>query len=110
MKLYIAGPMRGVEDNNRTAFAMAESNLTLAGHEVFNPWHIEETFRKAYGYLPSLRETMTAGMAWIGWEAEGIAVLPHWGDSYGAKAEVAFATALGLPHDFVSEWIRKVAA
>lgn len=38
MKVYIAGPMRGISNFNKLAFDDAESLLKARGHETVNPW------------------------------------------------------------------------
>lgn len=118
MKLYLAGPMRGYPDFNFAAFDKAALELRAAGYNVFNP---AERDRSAYGpgfnKSPkgdlqdlassgfSLRDALDADLAWICQHAEGVALLPGWGDSLGAQAEVRVAMALGIPYNWVSQWI-----
>lgn len=110
MKLYLAGPMRGVPQFNYPAFHAAAAKLRDQGHEVFNPAekdierHGEDFFAdnptgdpavaEAKGF--SLREALGIDLAWICAEAEGIALLPGWYHSKGAQAEYRTAEALGL--------------
>lgn len=37
MKVYVAGPMRGIPEFNFPAFNLAAKNLRADGHVVFNP-------------------------------------------------------------------------
>lgn len=109
MKLYLAGPMRGIPDFNFPAFHAAAANLRAAGHHVFNPAERDEAAHgkdvsksptgdladvKASGF--SLRDALHADTTFICLEGEGIALLPGWERSKGALAEKALAEALGL--------------
>ena len=110
MKLYLAGPMRGKPFFNFPEFDTAAAALRAQGHEVFSP---AERDRSAHGDIAStnltgdeheatkkhgfsLREALAADMKFICEEAEGIALLPDWERSKGARAEKATAYALGL--------------
>ena len=88
MRIYLSGPMSGIEDNNRPAFRAAAVELRGMGHEVYNP--------ADHGLTLSYREYLTMDMVWIGRKAEAIAMLPGWLSSPGAQAEYAFAVALNL--------------
>lgn len=109
MKIYLAGPMRGYENFNFTAFDYAAEKLRSQGHEVFSP---ADNDRKRLGELPpnptgdetqlaletkfTIREAMRDDTKWICEEAEAIALLPGWEKSSGATAETALAICLGL--------------
>jgi hypothetical protein len=111
MKVYIAGPMRGVAHFNFPAFRAAAARLRAQGHDVFSPAEKdnerhgadicegnlagdEEKAARDHGF--SLREALGVDLAWICAEAEAIALLPGWERSKGATAERAAAIALGL--------------
>ena len=110
MKIYLAGPMRGIPNFNFPAFHHAAEILRLGGHEVFspaehdiktngpeignNPTGSEEIATKKCGF--SIREALGADTAWICAHAECVALLPGWENSKGANAEKALAEALGL--------------
>ena len=111
MRIYLAGPMRGVPLFNFPAFMKAAEKLRTQGHTVFNPAERdnkrhgrdisagnqsgdEEQAAQEYGF--SLREALGTDLAWICVEAEGIAMLPNWEKSKGAIAEKSTAEALGL--------------
>lgn len=108
MKLYLAGPMTGIKDFNFPAFDAATAQLREAGHHVFNPadndrengydgisehGNPDEAFIKGF----DLRTALKQDLSWICDHAEGLALLPGWGDSRGAKAEVALSHALRIP-------------
>lgn len=111
MKIYVAGPMRGMPEFNFPAFHRAAAGLRALGHEVFNPAEKDiETYgtdiskgnvtgseavaSSQHGF--SLREALGADLAWICAEADAVALLPGWQNSKGATAELATAIALGL--------------
>lgn len=112
MKVYLAGPMRGIPEFNFPAFHAAAAQLRACGHHVFSPAErdierhggvdiskgnasgCEDEAAKAHGF--NLREALGDDLAWICAEAEAIALLPGWENSKGAAAELATARALGL--------------
>lgn len=116
MKLYLAGPMRGIPFFNFPAFKEAAAALRAKGHYVFNPAERDEEIHgeglsegneegceaKAvieHGF--SLRRALREDLAFICDEAEGIAVLPGWEGSRGCQAEMTVASALDLPIIFL---------
>lgn len=111
MKIYVAGPMRGIPEFNFPAFHSASAKLRSLGHFVFSPAEkdnerhgtdiskgnangCEETAAKEHGF--NLREALGVDLGWICAEADAVALLPGWEHSKGAKAEKAAADALGL--------------
>jgi Domain of unknown function (DUF4406) len=110
MKIYLAGPMRGIANFNFPAFDYAEEKLLAEGHFVFSPAARdravlgvglennlsgdEKVAEQTVGF--SLREALGADTKWICAEADAIALLPGWEKSSGANAEHALAKALGL--------------
>lgn len=109
MKIYLAGPMRGIKAYNHPAFDAAAVKLRSEGHEVFSP---ADHDRKEYpdldwpnmtgdmiqdGITPkNMREIIGVDLVWIAQNADAIALLPGWERSRGAKAERALADFLGL--------------
>lgn len=111
MKIYVAGPMRGIPEFNFPAFNAAATMLRAAGHIVFNPAEKdnerhgtdiskgnatgdESVAATQHGF--DLRVALGDDLRWICAEAEAIALLPGWEKSKGALAEYATANALGL--------------
>lgn len=98
MTLYICGPMSGIEDLNHPAFFKAESRLKEQGHEVINPAAIDEQLGldPHQGVMDpeflkkAAQRDLEAVIA-----SDGIALLPDWEKSKGAKAELAVAQWLG---------------
>ena len=120
MKIYLAGPMRGIPEFNFPAFHAATARLREAGHTVFSPAEAdnehhgvdiskgnatgdEEVAAKEHGF--NLRFALGKDLAWICAEAEAVALLNGWERSKGAKAEKAAGEALGL---VVGPWERFV--
>lgn len=95
MKLYLAGPMRGLPESNFPAFDAATARLRFQLHEVFSP---AERDRQdgvnchnrdiAYFMGVDLPEVC---------KADAVAVLPGWKQSQGCTIELAVADALGKP-------------
>ncbi len=103
MKLYLAGPMRGIPFFNFPAFHAAAADLRAQGHEVFSPAEHDIQRGLAQSESPewynggrNIREALHADTTFICLEAEGIALLPNWEKSKGAVAELALTEALGL--------------
>ena len=109
MKVYLAGPMRGIPHFNFPTFYRAAKDLRAQGHEVFNPAERDEREHgkkvaasrtgdlaeaEARGFC--LREALAEDMEWICLHAEAIALLPGRERSKGANAEKATAEALSL--------------
>ncbi len=91
MRLYIAGPMTGIEDFNYPAFNAAAKRLRAQGHDVINPAENDNgDTSQPWSYYMRLDIHHVLNV-------EGVAVLPGWKESRGARLEVTVATALGLP-------------
>lgn len=98
-RIYLAGPMTGIEDFNFPAFHAATEVLRLAGNEVFSPaeqdletWGDMETIKAKANY----RDCLRVDLNWILDNATAIALLPGWENSTGAMAEWTLAKALKL--------------
>ena len=105
MRIYVAGPMRGIKDHPER-FRKATAQLRDLGHEVFSPdeqpkhpWSPNPT--------PAIREVFKGDMTWICDKADAIALLPGWNKSKGAKAEAALGKALGIRVDLIETFIGK---
>lgn len=107
MKLYLAGPMRGIPDFNFPVFNRVATVLRAVGYEVFNPAEkgLEKHKDAASESLAFRRAVFALDTEWICQEADGIALLPLWHDSKGAKAEEALAAAIGIPARYWDQWV-----
>jgi hypothetical protein len=116
-KIYVAGPMRGIPDFNFPAFKEASAKLRALGYDVFSPAErdlkvdgdifgsktgdLEEITKKGF----SLRAALAADVKFISEQADGIALLPGWENSAGARAEKALAEALQIMVKPIQEWL-----
>lgn len=111
MKIYVAGPMRGIPEFNFPAFHAATSRLRAEGHTVFSPAERDilvtgvdiskgnatgnnALAEQLHGF--NLREALKDDLEFICLHADAVALLPGWENSKGANAERATALALGL--------------
>jgi hypothetical protein len=98
MRLYLAGPMRGIPFTNFPAFHDAAHHLRGDGHEVWSPVEQDEKL----GLTPemsaarSIGECMATDLPEV-CRAEAVAVLPGWRESEGARIETFVAKACGIP-------------
>lgn len=109
MKLYIAGPMRGIPEFNFPAFEEATVALRAAGHTVFSP---HEKDLDVPGFDPKdpaslaaldLGETMRADLRAV-LDADAIVMLKGWHKSSGARLERVVAESTGrMVYQFVAE-------
>lgn len=118
MKIYLGGPMRGIDAYNFPAFYEAAKVLRDMGHSVFNPaeadvdrlnltqplngasGHLDPAWSGQYlldnPHLFSLRAALAEDLDYIVQVADAIVLLPGYQTSSGVKAERAAAEALGL--------------
>jgi len=87
MKLYLAGPMRGIPNYNKQLFNSEARRLRALGHEVFDPGDNELGDHDLSWYMAIDLPAVC--------RAEAVAVLPNWWLSEGARLEVRTARALG---------------
>lgn len=93
-KCYLAGPMRGLPDENIHAFAYWKKRLEDRGYEVFSP----------PDHCPPgtpIKECMMKDIAWICTEADFIAMMPGWENSKGANTEHQLAVTIDLPIEYL---------
>ena len=94
--IYIAGPMRGKENNNETAFFNAEKRLNRRGFTVINPLTIGRGIAsdEIIGRDADLLKTVMRFERTLIRYCDAIYMLEGWQDSQGAKAELV--TAIGF--------------
>jgi len=110
MKIYLAGPMRGIPEFNFPKFMAFAAMLRARGHTVFNPAErdierhngvdvskgnaagCELTAATDHGF--NLRDALRDDLVYITQEADAIYLMSGWENSKGAVAEHATAVAL----------------
>lgn len=105
LKIYIAGPMRGVPEFNFPLFFSFQRKLEFQGYEVYNPAQRDVDHGFEYegktgqedlvelGF--DLGEALNDCLAAID-TCDVLALLPNWERSQGANNEVAYALSQGL--------------
>lgn len=102
MKLYIAGPMSGIEEHNFPAFYLAEAQLREAGYRVVNPASVNQI---GTPWTDCLKKDLKKLL-----DCDGLALLPGWEHSRGATLEHDVAERLEYPIHTVIEWLGKAHA
>lgn len=101
--LYIAGPMRGYPEFNFPAFAKAAADLRAAGYGIVSP-HELHSGRLDLPWNEYMRRDIAIIVSGaIG----GLAMLPGWQDSRGAKGEAFVGELTCLPIRSVDQWLEK---
>lgn len=88
MTVYIAGPMTGIPEYNRPAFAKAQAVLENAGYTVLNPAVLPDKL-PGTAYMPICLAMVQA--------ADAVVLLHGWIDSLGTEIERRFALYQGKP-------------
>ena len=101
LRVYLAGPMRGIPEFNFPAFHDWATYLRARGYEVFSPaekgCEIEVTNDPdLQNSIAFRRKVFALDTAYICEHADIIALMPDWHISLGARAEYALAKAIGL--------------
>ncbi|MBR9935976.1 DUF4406 domain-containing protein [Oscillospiraceae bacterium Marseille-Q3528] len=84
MKIYISGPMAGIEGYEKN-FKVAEVKMKESGHEVVNPAEIDVEGMDREEILDMDLKLLR--------ECDGICMLKGWQQSCGANREYGFALA-----------------
>ena len=102
MKLYISGPISNPNPEtvkvNKAVFNVAEAQLDAVGHLVINPIK-----NGVPGYAPWI-DHMRADIKML-MDCDGVAYLPGWENSTGAKIEMELARSLGFPVLPYAKWL-----
>lgn len=94
MKLYVSGPMTGIEDFNYPAFHAASAALRDQGYEVTSPAEQDETS----GLIPgtSRWEDFVKWDLHVMLTCDAIALMEGWRRSRGARLEHFVAMEIGM--------------
>lgn len=100
--LYVAGPVTGRENRNLAAFEEAERALYEAG---FWPSLPHRAVPKDADWEDAMGLSVTLMLG-----CDGVALLPDWRESPGARIEARIAEDAGMPVREVDEWCREARA
>lgn len=97
-RLYLSGPMRGLPGLNYDTFNAVAATLRCHDYVVFNPAEhdvgsVERCFQVDFHEITKGCGRNHTGCPYY----DGIAVLPGWVDSDGARAEVKVGMLMGMP-------------
>lgn len=95
MRIYISGPIAGVDNGNREQFRLAHKRLAELGHEVVNPHDIPSKGTTWMDYMLSDLEELR----WC----EAVVFLSGWEYSQGCRIEKIVAETLGLRMFFTQD-------
>ena len=98
--VYIAGPISGYDDLNRTAFAAMQDELEGLGFHTLNP---HEFCKSIKSHNPSDPRYYRAGMITLASQATDIIFLDGWQYSAGAQLEYKAAALFGIGIHFSTE-------
>lgn len=90
-RVYIAGPITGMKNNNRVAFAAAKERLNEAGYDAVNHQENEDETRPGWTYEAIMKDDIINLM-----DCQYIYLLPGWDKSRGATLEKHVADVLGI--------------
>jgi len=107
-RLYVAGPMTGLPGLNFPAFIAATLQLRGLGFDVVNPVELNPgpgpADQHSAEYAAHWRQCMRVDIQALV-QCDGVALLPGWERSRGAKLERLIADALGLRVLPLSTWL-----
>lgn len=89
MRLYLAGPMTGIEALNFPLFHAEAARLRALGYEIVNPAELNPD--PGMSWLDCMRVDIAELV-----KCDGVALLPGWEQSRGARLEQRIASDLGL--------------
>lgn len=107
-RLYVSGPVTGMPDGNHAAFVAAGNALSDAGHLVTIPqMFVESEATHGQAMLLCVNELTAVGDAGGHYEPvyDGVALLPGWEQSEGARLEKAVAEACGIECRPLADWL-----
>ena len=111
-RLYVSGPVTGIEADNYKAFDDASFYLRRARYEATIPHDFVLPYMSHEVAVAACIHQLTSRV----WDADssspknlydGLALLPGWEQSEGARLEKAVAEACGILVKTVDEWLKE---
>lgn len=109
-RLYVSGPVTSKPVDGWLAFASARNALASVGYQVLDPNDLvpsvlshEEAMLMCINTLTDYMWRDNRPKPWL----DGLALLPGWEQSEGARLEKAVAEACGITVKTVDEWIKE---
>lgn len=99
LRIYVSGKMTGLPFLNYPAFIAAGLQLTGAGFDVVNPATLDHS-RHDGSWASHMRVDIRALM-----DCDGVALLPGWESSKGARVEWRLALDLGMEVRDLADWL-----
>jgi ribosomal protein L13E len=99
-KIYISGRVTG-DDDYVKKFSKAARRLDKAGYRAENPVNFVTTSEKAV-WQKAMRVVLKIMLF-----CDGVALLPDWQESKGARIEERLARELGIPVKPIDDWINE---
>lgn len=114
-RLYLAGPMTGVDQLNFPLFNSEAVRLRALGYQIVNPAEINggaDELVKCAAMTPDelkahWRNCMRRDIAEL-LKCDGVALLPNWHKSKGASLEVHIATQFDMPVKMAAHLLDRV--
>lgn len=111
-RLYVSGPVTGKPDDNRAAFIYAQGCLVGVGYVAEIPHdYIPSGTPHEDAMALSVNQMTACKYSFQLWATrkryDGVALLPGWEQSEGARLEKAVAEACGITVKTVAEWLEE---
>ncbi|HSW64957.1 MAG TPA: DUF4406 domain-containing protein [Dissulfurispiraceae bacterium] len=89
VKVYLSGPITGLEERSAGMFAAAQKEMEALGYEVVNPMLLAHNHNKSWEWYMAIDILALL-------ECDHICLLPGWDISRGARLEHAIAQLRGM--------------
>lgn len=113
--LYVAGPMTGKPWHNFPSFDVAVDLLAGLGIESISPAELDDPADRAEALCAEIGSADTATHTWgdllardvkiVADVVDGVALLPGWEGSRGAKLEAFICRLVGKPIFYINDWL-----
>lgn len=97
-KVYLAGPITGIKNDNKPAFEDAERKLIKHQYIVVNPHKLDHSGNPEGAWHEYMKVSISAML-----QCDAVVLLDGWEKSEGAQLEVKLATSLNMPWAYMSK-------